>query len=74
MKNKLTDVHNHLMETMEWLMDREITGEALVEQINRANAVCKVAQHIVDNGNLAVNAAKAVAEWPELRKLSLFLE
>lgn len=58
MKNKLTDLHNHLFEQLEWLGDRSIKGDKLTEEIRRADAMCKVAGQIISNGNLALNAIK----------------
>ncbi|MCL1812249.1 MAG: hypothetical protein FWG29_01865 [Treponema sp.] len=58
MKNKLTDLHNHLFEQLEFLGDRDIKGEALTEEIRRADTMCKVAGQIIANGNLALNAIK----------------
>ena len=60
MKNKLTDLHNHLFEELEWLGDRELNGEELTAEIRRADAMCKVAGQIIANGNLALSAAKFV--------------
>jgi hypothetical protein len=58
MKNKITDLHNHLFEQLEWLGDRSIKGEDLTEEIKRAEAVCKVSGQIIANGNLALNAIR----------------
>jgi len=59
-KNKLTDLNDHLFEQLEWLTDRDIKGEELVEEIKRAEAVIKVSASIIANGQLVLNAAKAV--------------
>lgn len=58
MKNKLSDLHNHLFEQIEWLGDRDIKGDKLTEEILRAEAMCKVAGQIIANGNLALNAVR----------------
>ena len=58
-KNKLSDLHDHLFEQLEWLGNRDIKGEALNEEIRRADALCKVAGQIIANGNLVVNAHRA---------------
>jgi hypothetical protein len=57
-RNKLLDLNDHLFEAIEWLGDRDIKGEALNEEIRRSEAKCKVAQQIIANGNLVVNAIK----------------
>ena len=59
-KSKLADLNDHLFEALEWLGDRDIKGDELKEEICRAEAKCKVAQQIITNANLVLNAAKAV--------------
>ena len=59
MKNTLTDLNNHLFETLERLNDEELQGEKLEAEINRANAISNVAAQIVKNGNLALRAAES---------------
>jgi hypothetical protein len=54
MKNKLTDLHDHLYETIEWLTDRSLDGEAFVKEVTRARAVAEVAEQIIKNGMLIV--------------------
>jgi len=58
MKNKFTDLHNHLFEQLERLNDEDLEGEKLTEEIRRAQAVGKIASHIIQNGNLMLNAKK----------------
>lgn len=58
MKNTLGDLNNHLFAQLERLSDEDITGEALVEEINRSRAVTSVAQQIIANGNLVLQAKK----------------
>lgn len=63
MKNKLVDLNNHLFAQLERLNDEDLKGDALVEEISRAKAVTNVAQQIVNNGNLVLNAIKAKEEY-----------
>ncbi|MDR0584601.1 MAG: hypothetical protein LBG57_09685 [Treponema sp.] len=58
MKNKLSDLNDHLFEAIEWLGDRDLKGEDLREEIRRAEAKCRVAQQIIANGNLILNAVR----------------
>jgi hypothetical protein len=74
MKNKPINLNDHLFEQLEWLGDRELTGDALKEEIARARAKCDVAVQIVSNRRLALETAKLVAEFPDLKKLPLLLE
>ena len=63
MKNKLADLNNHLFAQLERLGDEEIKGDALTEEISRAKAITSVAQQIVNNGNLVLNAIKTKGEY-----------
>lgn len=58
MKNTLGDLNNHLFAQLERLGDEDIKGEELVDEINRAKAITSVAQQIIANGSLVVEAAK----------------
>ena len=60
MKNKLTDLNNHLFAQMERLGDEDLKGDELKEEIERARSVTNVAKQIVNNGNLVLNAQKAL--------------
>ena len=70
MKNKLTDLNNHLFARLERLGDEELKGDDLTEEINRAKAITNVAQQIINNGNLVLNAIKTKEEYfPEQKAL-----
>jgi hypothetical protein len=60
MESNLLDLNNHLFAEIERLNNSELTGEKLIEEIGRAKAVTDVAGHIIANGNLALNAWKAM--------------
>jgi hypothetical protein len=63
MKNKLTDLNNHLFAQLERLGDEELKGDALTEEIHRAKVIANVAQQIINNGNLVLNAIKTKEEY-----------
>ncbi|HAS6480614.1 TPA: hypothetical protein GRR64_23950 [Vibrio parahaemolyticus] len=58
MKNKLTDLNNHLFAQLERLSDESTKGEALAEEIKRAKAVSSVSKEIIAGASLALDAAK----------------
>ena len=63
MKNKLTDLSNHLFAQLERLGDEDLKGEALTEEIGRAKAITNIAAQIVNNGNLVLNAIRTKEEY-----------
>ena len=56
MKNKLTDLNNHLFAQLERLSDEELKGSELAEEIDRAKAITIVSSQIIQNGALALRA------------------
>ena len=58
MQNKMSDMHNILMQELERLNDESLTGDALKEEIERSKAISSVAQSAINNGNLALSTAK----------------
>ena len=62
MKNKLKDLNNHLFAQLERLSDEDLKGEALKEELGRANAVTGIAKQIVAGGSLALKAQIAFTD------------
>ncbi len=58
MKNTLGDLNNHLFAQLERLNDEDIKGEDLKEEMERAKAVTQIAQQIISNGSLVLQAQK----------------
>lgn len=63
MKNKLTDLNNHLFAELERLSDEDMSDEQLSKELKRADAIGKISAQIINNGHLALNAAKIRAEY-----------
>lgn len=63
MKNTLTDLNNYLFESIERLLDDDLTDEELEKEIRRTETVQKVAKTIIDNGSLALQAKKHMDEY-----------
>lgn len=61
MKNKLTDLNNHLFAQLERLSAEDISADELAKEIQRTDAVAKIAGQIIDTANVALDAAKLVA-------------
>jgi hypothetical protein len=74
MKNKLSDLNNHLFEQIERLNDDDLKGDDLTTEIRRAQAMCNVAGQIIANGRLVLDAAKASDELPGVSKVPMLLE
>ena len=75
MKNKLSDLNNHLFEQLERLNDDEaVEGEKLDREIHRAQALCAVAGQVISAGRLVLDAVKAADELPGVNKHPLLLE
>ncbi|MGX7077455.1 hypothetical protein [Globicatella sanguinis] len=63
MRNKSTDLNNHLFEMLERLNDDEVIGDKLEEEIQRAKAITDVSKSIIENAKLSLDAAKLTAEY-----------
>lgn len=63
MKNTLTDLNNHLFESLERLMDEDMTEEQMQKEITRSRAVTAVAETIIQNGELALKTMKHMDEY-----------
>ena len=68
MKNTLNDLNMILFETLERIVDAEPESEELQVEINRSQAVARVAETIIKNGELALKAAKHSDEYGYDRK------
>lgn len=60
MKNKLTDLNNHLFAELERLSDEELKGDLLTEEIERSKAVSDIAGKIIANANVVLQAQKFI--------------
>jgi len=69
-KGNLTDMNNLLMESMEWVNDRDIKGADLKEEMLRAETKCKLAQQIIANGRLIMEVMKMAGNGPNAKKIN----
>ena len=63
MKNTLGDLNNHLFAQLEKLNDDELTGEELESEIKRSEAMAKISDQIIKNGELQFKAMKHMDEY-----------
>jgi hypothetical protein len=72
MKNKMTDLHNHLFEQLERLADDDLDFD---KEERRARAMCGVAMTIIAKDKVLVDAIRLAADFPEMgKKMPLLLE
>lgn len=61
MKNRITDLNDHLFAQLERLSEEGLQGEKLEAEVQRTEALVKIADKIVDNARLGIQAATLVA-------------
>ena len=74
MKNTLSDLNNYLFESLERLMDDDLSQEELGKEINRSKAVTDVAQAIIHSGELSLKAHKFRTEYGKGTALPALME
>jgi hypothetical protein len=65
MKNSMLDLHNHLFAQLERLSDESIKGDVLREELSRAKAVMGVADVLVNNATLMLEAERLKSKTNE---------
>lgn len=63
MKNKLSDLNNHLFAQLERLGDEDKKDDELLSEIERAKSVSMIAKNITDNARTILDAATLQMEW-----------
>ncbi|TXC73933.1 hypothetical protein FSZ31_04220 [Sphingorhabdus soli] len=62
MKNKLTDLNDHLFAQIERLSDEDLTAEQIEIESKRADAIVDVADKIIGGAALQLKAVKILAD------------
>jgi hypothetical protein len=62
MKNKLSDLNDHLFAAIERMGDEEISDEALTKELNRTHGIVEASNAIMANATLVLKAKIAVTE------------
>ena len=63
MKNTLSDLNDYLFETLERLLDDDLTDEQMQREITRSQAVTSVAETVIHNGELALKTMNHLNEY-----------
>lgn len=71
MKNKLSDLNNHLFAQLERLSDEELTAEQIEIEVKRADAIVSVADQIARGAELQLKAVKILADHGDRFKAQL---
>jgi hypothetical protein len=66
-KNKLSDLNDHLFAQIERLAAEDLTPEQIDQEAKRGKAIVAVADQIVKNASLQLQAAKLVSEKGAIR-------
>lgn len=61
MKNKLTDLNDHLFAQLERLGDEDLTPEQIETEATRAEAIVNIADQVIRNADLQLKAATLLA-------------
>lgn len=62
-KNTLGDLNNHLFSQLEKLNDDDLNGENLEAEIRRSEAMVKIGEQIIKNGELQLKAMQHMDEY-----------
>lgn len=68
MQNTLRDLNNHLFAQLEKLNDDDLNGEKLDTEVKRAEAMTKIGEQIIKNGELQFKAMRHMDEYGYERK------
>jgi hypothetical protein len=62
MKNRLSDLNNHLFMQLERLASEDLSAEQIASEVERSEAIVSLADKIVDNARLTLQACDLVAK------------
>ena len=67
MKNKLTDLNNHLFAQLERLSEENLTAEEIEKEVRRTEAIVDVSEQIVRNAQLHLKAVELLSNHERMR-------
>ena len=65
MKNRLTDLNDHLFAQLERLSDESLTAEQIESEAKRADAIVSVSDQVIANADTMLKAARLFADHGE---------
>ena len=65
MKNKLSDLNNHLFAQLERLGEEDLTAEQIEAEAKRADAIVDLSDQILRNADMHLKAATLIANHGE---------
>jgi hypothetical protein len=63
MKNKLSDLNNHLFSQLERLNEEDLDEASIEKEIKRTDCIIKISTQIIEGANVSLRAAKLVSEY-----------
>ena len=67
MKNKLTDLNNHLFAQLERLSEEGLTAEQIAQEVDRTEAIVSVSEQIVKNADIQLKAVTILSNYERMR-------
>lgn len=61
MTNKMTDLNDHLFEQLNRLSDKDLSADQIEQEVARTDAIVKVADKVISNASITLEACKLVA-------------
>lgn len=74
MKNKLTDLNDHLFAQLERLSEENLTPEQIAQEVERTGAIVHVSEQIVRNADLQLKAVAILAQHERMRPMLTMLK
>lgn len=71
MKNKLTDLNDHLFAQLERLGDKNLTAEKLEREVERSKSIADISKTIISGAALQLKAIELKAEYKGLNTSDL---
>ncbi|PIE15905.1 MAG: hypothetical protein CSA68_04710 [Rhodobacterales bacterium] len=65
MKNKLSDLNNHLFAQLERLSDENLDADAIEREVKRADAIVELSDQVLGVANTGLKAAQLFAQHGE---------